>query len=251
MATTQFNRYLGGHDRDVISHPYVKGYFYIYFNFPSVLFTTGNTKAGNYLLSAAEGYTPPSDRQLKMEDIQGQGGVDSSFLAGQTIDRSFSIQYREFFDAPIFQIHKNWTGFFDAYVGGSMLSKSNYDSSEYKGTCTVIQTKPVVRTGSDNNKFTKEDIIKVDMFDGVFPITDLKTAYDANITDNTVVRPNVQYRFDGFPVRHIKGNDNYEEVFNHAIKLLNNNEYSKNSSIADYELLLLNPGTPSAINTQG
>ena len=32
------NRYLGGANRDTDSHPYVKGYFYVFFGFPLDLF---------------------------------------------------------------------------------------------------------------------------------------------------------------------------------------------------------------------
>ena len=49
----------------------------------------------------------------------------------------------------------------------------------------IIQTKPVVRgVGENSIDWKATDIIKIDYFDGVQPMTDLKSAYDANITDN-------------------------------------------------------------------
>jgi hypothetical protein len=107
------NRYLGGFQRSVDSHPYVKGYFYVFFGFPSMIFGSGgqndkgitSDQALIYTLSAAEAFTPPGDRQLKTEDVLGMGGVDSSFITGQTLDRNFSIQYRDYWGAPIFRIH--------------------------------------------------------------------------------------------------------------------------------------------------
>jgi hypothetical protein len=240
------NRYLGGYNRQVDSHPYVKGYFYVFFGFPAYLFPGGNEnvkeisqeKALIYTLSAAEGFTPPGDRQLKVEDIQGQGGVDSSFITGQTIDRNFSVQYRDFWGAPLFRVHRQWTEYFNPYygghAGGGLLGNSSmYSALEYKGTCMVIQTKPITKQVGE--AWAEQDIIKVDWFDGVIPITDLKSAYDANITDNSFVKPTVQYRFDGFPL-----DESHPDVMHKALQILKSVDYSRhNSSAAIYEDLIM------------
>lgn len=236
------NRYLGGDNRGVSSHPFVKGYFYVFFGFPPALFPLGtiaadesgisNQNAVIYTLSAAEGFTPPGDRQLKTEDVMGMGGVDSSFITGQTIDRNFSIQYRDYWGAPIFRIHRQWTQYLNPYTGGVTVNNAQFMAAEYKGTCMVIQTKPV--TKMDPNEWSKQDIIKVDYFDGVFPTTDLKTAYDSNITDNTIARPTVQYRFDGFPL-----DETDENVLSKAVEVLRSVDYTKfNSSPSIYEDLI-------------
>jgi hypothetical protein len=235
------NRYLGGANRDTDSHPYIKGYFYVFFGFPPNLFYDGssdtqgisNNRALIYTLSGAEGYTPPGDRQLKTEDIMGMGGVDSSFITGQTIDRNFSIQYRDYWGAPIFRIHRQWTQYLNPYFGGvtGFNGGSAFASYEYKGTCMVIQTKPVTKLESD---WDESHIIKIDYFDGVFPVTDLKSAYDANITDNSVARPTVQYRFDGFPL-----DETNPEVMSKALGVLQSVRYdSMNASPAIYEDLI-------------
>ena len=201
------NRYTGGSDLAENANPFIKGYFYVLFELPDLFSddssTTGASKANleKLLLSSAESFTPPGDRQLKTEDIQGMGGLDSSFITGQTIDRNFSIQYKEFWGAPIFRVHRKWTNIINPYAGGLVKSTAgsvNFEASAYKGKLWVIQAKPVV--GQDEKKYEIEDIIKVDYFDGVFPRTDLKSIYDSNITDNSIVRPNVQYSFDGFPL---------------------------------------------------
>lgn len=238
------NRYLGGANRAEDSHPFVKGYFYVFFGFPSNLFSTGGNAAGNittnqaliYTLSAAEGFTPPGDRQLKTEDIMGMGGVDSSFITGQTIDRNFSIQYRDYWGAPIFRVHRQWTQYLNPYFGGvtGLGASSAFAPKDYKGTCMIIQTKPVTKL--DSSEWTLEDIIKVDYFDGVFPTTDLKSAYDSNITDNSVARPTVQYRYDGFPL-----DETNPDVVLKALSVLQTVRYDAlNSSPGIYEDLVNN-----------
>jgi hypothetical protein len=197
------NRYQGGSNLEKNAHPFIKGYFYVLFEFPDIFEQGDKTNLSNLLLSSAESYTPPGDRQLKTEDIMGMGGVDATFVTGQQIDRNFSIQYKEYWGAPIFRIHRQWTSIIDPYSGGAIKksatdSVSNFEVGSYKGKVWIIQTKPVL--GNTANKFVIDDIIKVDYMDGVFPKTDLKSIYDSNITDNSLVRPNIQYSFDGFPL---------------------------------------------------
>jgi len=165
---------------------------------------------------SAESYTPPGDRQINLQDIQGQGGVDSSFITGQTITREFTIQYKDYWGAPIFRIHRQWTNYINPYLGASTIADT-FSANEYKGACMVIQTKPIVRQAGDNNiNWKANDIIKIDYFDGVQPLTDLKSAYDANITDNSFVKPQVQYKFDGFPL-----DETNDTVMIKAVNILN------------------------------
>jgi hypothetical protein len=204
------NGYLGGANRTSSDHPFLKGYFYVFFSLPSTLFKGGEgsieaTTARDYMLVSAEDFTPPGDRQLNTGDIQGQGGVDSSFLIGQTIAREFSIQYKDYWGAPIFRIHKLWSSYIDPYLGASTVADT-FGADEYKGTCMVIQTKPIAGDQrKDASDWKDSDIIKIDYFDGVQTLTDLKSAYGSNITDNTFVKPVVQYKFDGFPLDETNG----------------------------------------------
>jgi hypothetical protein len=238
------NRYLGGFSRGVDSHPYVKGYFYVFFGFPPILFRTESVtpqQALIYTLSGAEGYTPPGDRQLKTEDVMGMGGVDASFITGQTIDRTFSIQYRDYWGSPIFRVHRQWTQYLNPYYGGVTEAAGGvgeinpmFMAAEYKGTCMVVQTKPITKKNTGGKRWIDADIIKVDFFDGVFPITDLKSAYDANITDNSIAKPTVQYRFDGFPL-----DETNSSVMTKALQVLNSVSYDRdNASPVIYETLL-------------
>jgi len=208
ISTTSMNkpsRFLGGSSEGAI-HPFIKGYFYVFFSFPEIITVNSDTYNGiksngsNVLMSLCEGFQPPGDRQLKYEDVMGMGGVDSSFITGQTIDRNFSLNFRDIWGAPVFRIHRAWTSIIDPIYGGLVKNTKttdfNFVPKEYKGKVLVVQTKPIAFDGS-NQSIKEEDIIKVDLFDGVFPTTDLSSMYDSNIADNTIVKPTVQYRFDG------------------------------------------------------
>jgi len=213
--------YVGGSAKTEGDHPYVKGYFYVFFGVPSTIFAEGNSditrdQAKEFLLVSAESYTPPGDRTINLQDIQGQGGVDASFITGQTITREFTIQYKDYWGAPIFRIHRQWTNYLNPYLGASTMAIT-YSAQEYKGACMVIQTKPIVRGAGDNQiEWRESDIIKIDYFDGVQPTTDLKSAYDANITDNSFVKPSVSYKFDGFPL-----DETNHQVMEKAVAILN------------------------------
>jgi len=201
---TKPSRFIGG--STATQHPFIKGYFYVFFNFPKIITSQSDTyksisdNGSNVLMSLCEGYQPPGDRQIKYEDVNGMGGVDASFVTGQTIDRNFSLNYRDIWGAPIFRIHRAWTSIIDPYTGG-LLKNDNikdfqYIPAEYKGQVLIVQTKPLAIQASSVD-VTADDIIKVDLMDGVVPLTDLSSVYDSNITDNSIVKPSVQYRFDG------------------------------------------------------
>ncbi len=197
------NRFLGGSSVNEY-HPYVKGYFYVFFEFPPIV-TRNTSLNASYttLLSLCEGFTPPGDRQLKTEDVTGVGGVDATFVVGQTIDRTFSLMYRDIWGSPIFKYHRAWTSIIDPFLGGLITDTKvpDYTPHAYKGKVLVVQTKPIAlkANGKIHNEQLKwnNEIIKVHLFDGVVPTTDLNSVYDANINDNAIVRPSVQYRFDG------------------------------------------------------
>jgi hypothetical protein len=203
------DRYLGG-STIADYHPYVKGYFYVFFQFPPIMksYNAKTSKSSSTLLSLCEGFTPPGDRQLKTEDVTGVGGVDATFVVGQTIDRSFSLMYRDIWGSPIFVYHRAWTSIIDPFLGGLRLKGdvNDFVPAAYKGKVMVVQTKPIAlktNTQSESLKNSKTEvkwenyIIKAHLFDGVVPVTDLNSVYDSNINDNTIVRPSVQYRFDG------------------------------------------------------
>jgi len=203
------NRYLGGSKKEV--HPFIKGYFYVLFEFPgivkdSISDQTAYANLGDVLLSLCESFTPPGDRQMKTEDVMGMGGLDATFVTGQTIDRTFSLMFRDLWGSPVFVAHRSWTSIINPYFGGLVNSTQAFVPSYYKGRVLVIQTTPKIIqnikvNSNDINTVDKDqikkEIVKVNLFEGVVPITDLSSVYDSNITDNTIVRPTIQYRFDG------------------------------------------------------
>ena len=68
--------YIGGSQKGVGDHPYVKGYFYVFFGVPDAIFGTSNsnitrTQAKDFLMVSAESYTPPGDRTINLQDVQG------------------------------------------------------------------------------------------------------------------------------------------------------------------------------------
>jgi len=224
--------YVGGSDKGKGDHPYIKGYFYVFFGVPSTIFSDSNSnitrqQAKEFLLVSAEDYTPPGDRTLNLQDIQGQGGVDASFLTGQTINREFSIQYKDYWGAPIFRIHRQWASYINPYLGGSTMAV-DFSAAEYKGACMIIQTKPIARqVGSVQKDWKADDLIKIDYFDGVQPLTDLKSAYGSSLSDNSFVKPTVQYKFDGSPL-----DETDPDVLNKALSIMNaSNLFTKTSKL--------------------
>ena len=232
------NRYIGGSELDSNMHPYIKGYFYTLFELPEI-FNNDDSEVVSTLLSSAEGFTPPGDRQLKTEDIMGMGGLDATFVTGQQIDRSFGVQYRDYWGALIFRIHRKWTSIINPYAGGFIKNSNSSDAGNkfqvqaYKGRCWVIQTKPVL--GNSEKEFTADDIEKIFFFDGVFPRTDLLSAYDSNITDNSIVKPNIQYSFDGFPLDETDPDvlSNAVIKLNQAVKIDDSNSKSSYKVFAE------------------
>lgn len=206
------NRYAGGSTSK--TQPFVKGYFQVFFGLPANIFGSNSTTAAQFLSTTCVGFTPPGDRQITMIEQQGQGGVGASFLAGQQITRNFSLMFDEYQDCPIFNIHHMWTGYINPYLGVSAIA-DNFDPSEYKGNVWVIQTKPVGNIGS--RTFKIEDIIKVFVFSGVFPLNDPLSMFDSQVMSNDKVQLNVQYTFDGFPL-----SDLLDGIKDSALKLLNN-----------------------------
>lgn len=221
------DRYQGGQNRGANDHPYVKGHFYVFFGLPSTLFTSGgitSATARNYLLSSAEDFTPPADRQMITGDVPGMGGTGASFITGQQISRDFSITYKDYWGAPIFRIHRTWTGFIDPHLGVSVKA-GQYGAGEYKGTCMIIQTKPVARqVGSNPIDWSEDDIIKIHYFDGVQCLTDLNQAYNASIKDNSFVSAPVQYKFDGYFL-----DETNADVLATAVKVLNSSKIFGNT----------------------
>lgn len=233
--TANGTRYVGGSGRGEADHPMLSGNFYIFFKFPSAIFPDGTTELQHYLMTAAEEYTPHADAQVKIQDVDGQGGVGASFISGKTISREFSLNYKDFWGAPVFRIHRKWS-FINPYFGASDIAEK-YSGDEYKGSCMIIQTKPIARgVGRGSDAWIESDITKVAYYDGVFPKVDLSSAYNATITDNTVVKPSVSYSFDGFPL-----DETNKAVIATALTALNGSDLFGNTKKVYNELATSSP----------
>jgi hypothetical protein len=215
------NRYSGG--AASTDHPFVKGYFYVFFQLPErALKALGDQKVNiKYILTnSVEAFTPPGDRQIVTQDVAGQGGTGASYVTGQTISRDFSIQFKDFWGAPVFKAHRAWTAkTIDPFTGLMIVNGTeDFNPAAYKGRILVVQTKPILRTSGDAVGFINSDITKVFYFDGVQCLTDLSSVYDANITDNSFVKPTIQYKFDGQYM-----DETHDGVLAKAVDVLNQN----------------------------
>lgn len=210
------SRYFGGsHLKD---HPFIKGYFQVFFALPSAIFQDANPN--NYtgiLTSTCKSFTPPGDRTINTVDIMGQGGVGASYASGQTIARDFSLTFDETWGAPVWRILRRWTSaIFNPYTGVSDVM-TQFVGAEYKGRCMVVETKPVRLDSSADDKKIASNIIRVTYFDGVMPTSDINSVFDQNVTDNTQVTLNVPFKFDGYPLDHTN-----KKTFDLAVKMIKN-----------------------------
>ena len=117
------------------------------------------------------------------------------------------------------KIHKKWTSYINPYLGGSTVADV-FAPSEYKGAVMVIQTKPVARVNKEDWKIT--DIIKVDLYDGVFPLPDPSSPFNNGVEQMEKVSIPVQYKFDGQPLTEVDS-----DTLNQALEVLQNADIYK------------------------
>ena len=84
----------------------------------------------------------------------------------------------------------------------------------------VIQTKPVARVNKEDWKIT--DIIKVDLYDGVFPLPDPSSPFNNGVEQMEKVSIPVQYKFDGQPLTEVDS-----DTLNQALEVLQNADIYK------------------------
>ncbi|MEM4385253.1 MAG: hypothetical protein QXD03_01760 [Candidatus Anstonellales archaeon] len=208
-------RYLGGWQRE--NYPYINGYWQLLIRLPDALFVNiaGIDKywAQRWILSTAEGFTPPS-RNLNKVDLPGQGGIGSSYVSGQTLNRTFTTTHREYSKLIMLKLLGIWTNVIDSLVGVSELRGDEWIPKSYKGLAYVFLTKP---TGAGRDRLTEDDIEEVFIFDGVWPETYPIDALNQDIATNDSVVLSVTWSFDGWPI-----SSEYEGIAGNAIALLNN-----------------------------
>jgi len=210
------SRYHGGYNRE--NHVYISGYWYFLVLPPNRLFsnvngnTQGNTNSKqvtNWMHSTAEAFTPPT-RSLKKIEAAGMGGMKSYYVAGQEINREFTVTFKEYQELPIMNILQNWTAVIDPNTGVSPLSGTEYIPKNYKGVAFVALCKPTIGirggpnySGESNDpltKLTREDIEQLFFFDGVVPKSLPYDSFNTDISNNDGLTLSVAFSFDGYPL---------------------------------------------------
>lgn len=211
-------RYYGGHSRT--SHPYVNGYWQLFISPPDAMFSNSNIsdRAWQWFHATAEGFTPPS-RNLNKADLPGQGGVGSSWVTGQSLQRTFSITHREYRELPMAQIYQLWTSIIVPQYGVSEFSGTEWAGTTYKGHAFVIMTKPVGHTDNDW-VIAAEDIEDAWYFDGVWPENQPWDSLAQDISANDIVQYTINFSFDGWPL-----NKTDPGVVEQAVRVLNSWQY--------------------------
>lgn len=208
------NGYFGGSSQDDSATPATKGFFFVFFALPGHIFKGAlpSADAQQYLLNAAIDWTPPGDRQLNTVEDKSIGGNVSNHITGHQTSNEFSITYKEFASGSLVRIHRKWSAYIDPYLGGSTIADT-FAPNEYKGKMMVIQTKPITRVNKEQWK--ESDIIKVDLFDGVFCTQDPLAPFGNGVEQNERINIPAQYKFDGQPL-----NESVEGVMEQALDVL-------------------------------
>jgi len=194
----KLTRYIGGHQRN--NHPFVTGYWQFFIEPPIKIFNSKASDASNWLHSTAEGFTPPS-RTLNKGDVPGQGGLGASFVTGQTLNRTFTVTFREYRNIPILSIAELWCSVIDPYMGVSPLSGYDWLPKSYKGTAIAILTRPVQANAS--GQASENDIEQVFYFDGVFPEAPPYESFASDISGNDLLQHSITFSFDGWPLTRV------------------------------------------------
>lgn len=206
--------FTGGSTRDDSVTPFTKGYFFAFFALPGTVFDANLTAANarGYLLNSAVDFSPHGDRQLQTIEDKAIGGATSNFIVGQQTTQDFSLTFKEYANGPVVRINTKWHSYVDPFTGGSTKAKS-FAPNEYKGSVMVIQTKPIARVNKADWK--ADDIIKVFLYDGVFPLNDPSSAFGNGVEQTERVQLPINYKFDGQPLTEL---DN--SVLSQALEVL-------------------------------
>jgi len=189
-------RYFGGHNRQ--NHPYVSGYWQLIIDPPTAIFDSqAKQNATQWMHATAESFTPPS-RNLNKADVRGQGGLGSSYVVGQTLNRTFSTSFREYQNLPLYNIIELWTSVIDPYTGVSPLAGNEWIPANYKGSALVVLTKPT--HSKPGETFEPDDLEQVYFFHGIFPESPPYDTLNAEISTNDVAAHNITWSFDGWPL---------------------------------------------------
>lgn len=213
---SELTRYIGGHNRR--NQPYINGYHQIVVNPPTTLFGGQAGEAGNWLSSTCEGFTPHSVTTNFVE-IVGLGQIGSSFPSGRTVNREFTLTFREYRSLPILNIFRTWHALFNTHLGISTLKAKEFIPVNYKGWILVGILKP---TMGNDSQITEDDVEDVYMYEGVFPSVcpdDTITTIDQATQDS--VQASVTFKFDGSPL-----DKSYSGLVERYVAMLGEKKYS-------------------------
>lgn len=198
----KLTRYVGGSTRN--NHPFVTGYWQFFITPPKGIFGNADEEAGTWMHSTAEGFTPPS-RTLNKADVPGQGGLGASFVTGQTLNRTFTVTFREYRNVPILTATELWCSVIDPYMGVSPLTGADWLPKNYKGTAYAILTRPVQANGT--GVISDDDVIEqLFYFDGVFPEAPPYETFASDISGNDLLQHSITFSFDGWPLTRVDPN---------------------------------------------
>lgn len=193
-----WNRFMGGRRRT--NHPYVSGYWFFFLQAPEAIFVTDKLSAGNWWFSTAEGFTPHSTNLLKV-DVPGMGGQASSFAAGREINRTFSVTFREYQNAPILNYFTMWSSAInDPHLGISAFKGNEFVPANYKGCAFVALCKPTHTMPGTTVSLDKKDVDILWYYDGVFPENVPSDTFATDISGNDTAQLSVNFSFDGYPL---------------------------------------------------
>jgi hypothetical protein len=214
-----WSRFIGGTNR--ANQPFISGYHQIWVQFPDKLFNAAAETALKWMCSTCEGFTPHSTT-MNFVDVNGIGQIGSSFPSSRTVNREFTLTFREYRSLPIMNIFRTWHALFDTHAGISTLKAVELIPRNYKGAIMVAILKPTA-SGS-NATLTKEDVEEIYFYEGVFPSTIPEdTATAADQASNETIQESVTFKFDGAPLDKSYNNGAIVESF---INKVSGNSYN-------------------------
>lgn len=194
---TYGSRYIGGHNRS--NQPFISGYHQIWVQFPN-LFGENATESLKWLTATCEGFTPHSTT-MNFVDVNGIGQLGSSFPSSRTVNREFTLTFREYRDTPILNIFRIWHGLFDPHTGITSVKGKDLIPVNYKGVIMVGILRPTASTPNAGQAISEEDIEDVLCYEGVFPsVCPEDTVLAADQATNETVQASITFKFDGAPL---------------------------------------------------
>lgn len=230
---SNYSRFSGGSTR--INQPFISGYWYAMIRPPSRIFENLAQDSTTWFFTTAESFSPHS-RTLLKADVPGMGGINSSFVSGQDISRTFTVAFREYQNLPILSAIELWTSVMDQHLGTSPLAGTEFVPASYKGSAAIFLCRPTISGDKGCGQISIDDVEQMYFYDGVFPESVPHDAFSSDITGNDTVQLSVTFSFDGSPVTKTTSPEACITILTKANALIgsNNNTYSKmNTDMVD------------------